>query len=128
MLTESFICSTVSSTGADQGKSNTSIHGLFEHTLAPYSSLKSSYKQASTPKNCLALSSSHIFAAQDQKAVVHVYNREKGNLETRIPFNDRIKSLAILGGDDEKETGILVMGMEAGRITLWEVRSLLTRL
>ena len=66
--------------------------------------------------NALAASSTHIFAAQADKAVVHVYSRERGNQEALISFPERIHSLALIG------EGVLVLGSAEGRVILWEVR------
>ncbi|KAL2044559.1 hypothetical protein ABVK25_012387 [Lepraria finkii] len=57
----------------------------------------------------------HIFAAQADKAVINVYTREKGNQEATVPFPDRIRSLAHADGAE-----ILVIGMEEGKLLLWE--------
>ena len=59
-----------------------------------------------------------MFAAQSEKAIVHVYSRERGNQEATIPFPERIRSIAIAGG---KNGDILVLGTEGGRLILWEV-------
>ena len=66
--------------------------------------------------NALAASSTHIFAAQADKAVVHVYSRERGNQEALVSFPERIHSLALIG------EGVLVLGSAEGRVILWEVR------
>ena len=126
MLTEGFICSTLSSahpTSSSATNANLSSQGIFEHNLSPVPALRSSYKQSSTSPNCLALTSTHIFAAQNLKAVINVYNREKGNLEVRVPFNEKISSLAAIGGPDHAGAmGTLVLGLETGRLFLWEVQ------
>lgn len=122
MLTESFVCST---TAVSQPASKAAAHGIFEHTLSPVPSVRSSFKHSSALPNCLSLTSTHVFAAQDQKAVVHVYNRERGSLEARVPFNDKISSLALIGVNEyEGQLGTLVLGMGAGRLLLWEVSAL----
>jgi pre-rRNA-processing protein IPI3 len=66
--------------------------------------------------NALAVSSSHIFTAQAEKAVIHVYSRERGNQEALISFPERIHSLTMAGD------GVLVLGTAEGRVILWEVR------
>ena len=68
--------------------------------------------------NSLVASSTHIFAAQADKAVVHVYSRERGNQEALVSFPERIHSLALAGD------GTLVLGTAEGRIILWEVRTI----
>lgn len=88
--------------------------GIYAHSLTPSYAVKASFKKSSTPVNCLAISDTHIFAAQDQKAHVHVYSRLRGNQEAFIPFPERIRSLALVGD-------VLVLGSAEGRLFLWEV-------
>lgn len=64
------------------------------------------------------MSASHVFAAQAEKAIVHIYSREKGNQEATVPFPERIRSIALAGGQNGD---ILVLGTEGGRLILWEV-------
>lgn len=71
-----------------------------------------------TAGNGLAVSPTHIFSAQAEKAVVHVYSREKGNQEALVPFPERIRSIAVAGA---KYGDVLVLGTEGGRLILWEV-------
>lgn len=89
--------------------------GIYLHTLHPTATVKSTFKKSSTPVNALAASSTHIFAAQADKAVVHVYSRERGNQEALVSFPERIHSLTLVGD------GVLVLGTAEGRIILWEV-------
>ena len=118
MLTESFVASTLSSS---KSVSTTALKdvGIFLHEFQPQSTLRNSYKKSSTPANCLAVSESHIFAAQADKAVIHVYGREKGNQEATVPFHERIRSVAYAGVG----TALLVIGTEGGRLILWELSS-----
>ncbi|CAM1506086.1 Fc.00g057270.m01.CDS01 [Cosmosporella sp. VM-42] len=88
--------------------------GIYAHSLIPSYAVKSTFKKSSTPVNCLAVSATHIFAAQDQKAHVHVYSRLRGNQEALVPFPERIRSLALIGD-------VLVVGSVEGRLFLWEV-------
>lgn len=114
MLAETFF----SSIRAQQRSANTAIAkdvGIYLHELHPSSTIKSSYKKSSTPVNALAVSSTHIFAAQADKAVVHVYSRERGNQEALISFPERIHCATLIGD------GVLVLGTAEGRIILWEV-------
>ncbi|KAH9212827.1 WD repeat protein-like protein [Leptodontidium sp. 2 PMI_412] len=114
MLTEGFITSIL----AQPKTANTAIAkdiGIYFHELHPIPVVKSSLKKSSTRVNGLAANSTHIFAAQADKAVVHVYSREKGNQEALISFPERIHSLTLLG------EGILVLGTAEGRAILWEV-------
>lgn len=88
--------------------------GIYIHSLTPSWTVKSSFKKSSSPPNCMAVSDSHIFTAQDQKAHVHVYSRQKGNQETFIAFQERIRSIALFGD-------VLALGTAEGRLILWEV-------
>lgn len=90
--------------------------GIFQYQWRPLVSQDCAFKKSATPKNCLAVSESHIFAAQADKAVVHVYNREKNNQEAVVPFPERISSLALAANDS-----VLILGTVEGRIYLWEV-------
>lgn len=117
MLSENFL----SSIRAQQKKANTVIAkdvGIFVHELQPSSTIKSSFKKSSTPVNALAVSSTHVFAAQADKAVVHVYSRERGNQEALISFPERIHCVTLV------LDGVLVLGTAEGRIILWEVSTL----
>lgn len=89
---------------------------IFVHEYQPSGTQRTLFKKSITPANCLAVSSTHIFAAQAEKAVVHVYNREKGNQEATVPFTERITCLALACDD-----AVLVLGTTEGRIFLWEV-------
>ena len=120
MLTESFVLSTLTS---DKGSSSSSLTlkdvSICLHELQPHLIPRHSYKKSSTHRNCLAISESHIFAAQAEKAVINVYNREKGNQEATVPFPERIHSLAYAGVG----SALLVIGTAEGRLILWELAS-----
>ncbi len=114
MLSEIFI----TSVHAEQRSVNTAISkdvGIYIHTLHPSYGVKSSFKKSSTKPNCTAVSSTHIFAAQADKAVVHVYSIDRGNQEALISFPERIHCLALV------HDALLVLGTAEGRIILWEV-------
>lgn len=114
MLSEIFISSIL----AERRSANTAISkdvGIYIHTLHPLYGVKSTFKKSSTKPNCIAVSSTHIFASQADKAVVHVYSRDRGNQEALISFPERIHCL-VLAHD-----GLLVLGTAEGRIILWEV-------
>lgn len=114
MLSETFL----SSIRAQQKSANTAIAkdvGIYLHELQPSSTIKSSFKKSSTPVNALASNSTHIFAVQADKAVVHVYSRARGNQEALISFPERLHCVTMLGD------GVLVLGTAEGRIILWEV-------
>ena len=116
MLSESFISATLT-TGKikSQLPSNLKDVGICLHEFQPQLALRHGYKKSSVNRNCLAISESHLFAAQADKAVINVYSREKGNQEATVPFPERIHSLAYVDG-----TGILVIGTEGGKLILWE--------
>jgi hypothetical protein len=114
MLSEAFI----TSIRAQPKSANTAIAkdvGIYLHELHPEAKIKSSFKKSSTPVNALAVSSTHIFAAQADKAVVHVYSRDRGNQEALISFPERIHCITLVGD------GVLVLGTSEGRVILWEV-------
>jgi pre-rRNA-processing protein IPI3 len=117
MLTESFVASTLTSETVNyKVTKDASIH---HYDFQPLHTLKASFKKSSTQKNCLAVSASHIFAAQADKAVVHVYSRDRGNQEAVVPFPNRIRSIALAGDTDGG--GVLALGTEGGGMILWEV-------
>jgi pre-rRNA-processing protein IPI3 len=75
MLSESF----VASIRAQPRAPNTAIAkdiGIYIHELHPTPAIKSSFKKSSTLANALAVSSTHIFAPQAEKAVVHGYTAQ----------------------------------------------------
>lgn len=117
MLTESFVASTLN----PEKSSNTVATGIHHHDFQPIPALKSTFKKSSTAPNCLAVHPTHVFAAQADKAVVHVYSRERNNQEAVVPFPERIHSIVLAGESDG--AGILVLGIEGGSVILWEVRS-----
>ncbi|KAK7946671.1 uncharacterized protein PG986_010992 [Apiospora aurea] len=88
--------------------------GIYEHTLHPSHSTTSTFKKSSVPRNSLAVSETHVFAAQDDKSTVHVYSRAKGNQESTVTFQERIRSVAFC--DD-----VLVLGTAEGRVIVWEI-------
>ncbi|KAK4232377.1 putative Pre-rRNA-processing protein [Podospora fimiseda] len=112
MLSEEF----VSTICGPPLSSNTAIAkdvSIYCHTLSPTFTVKSSFKKSSVPVNCLAVSETHIFAAQHAKAYVHVYSRLRGNQEAFVAFPERIQCLTLAGD-------VLVMGTTEGRLMLWE--------
>ncbi|KAL8853438.1 MAG: hypothetical protein Q9221_001755 [Calogaya cf. arnoldii] len=118
MLTESFVASTRSVERQAQATPTKDI-GIHLHDLQPIPSLKASFKKSTTQPNCLAVSATHIFAAQADKSVVHVYNRERGNQEAVVPFQENITCLAHAG--QYHGAGTLVLGTKGGRLILWEL-------
>src|SRR5438046_696032 len=120
MLSELFVTATLSS-AIPAGSGGQKYSSIALHTLHPSPSLKTTFKKSSCPPNCLAVTETHIFAAQADKALVHVYSRERGTLETSVPFPERIHSLTLAAAD---AGGIVILGTEGGRLILWEVRFL----
>lgn len=114
MLTEHFIAS-VGVPAKAPGPNVPKDAAIFLHEFQPLSAQRSLYKKSATLPNCLAVGESHIFAAQADKAVVHVYNREKGNHEATVPFTERIGSITLACDDS-----VLIIGTVEGRIFLWE--------
>ncbi|KFY08257.1 hypothetical protein V492_06395, partial [Pseudogymnoascus sp. VKM F-4246] len=88
--------------------------GIYTHTLHPTYTIDSAFKKSSTHPHCLAVSSTHIYAAQADKAVLHIYSRARANQEALISFPERIHSIALL------HDGLLALGTAEGRVILWE--------
>ncbi|KAI1181262.1 WD domain-containing protein [Nemania sp. FL0916] len=113
MLTESYF---VSVSGPPLAN-NTAIPkdaGIYEHTLHPTHATAAILKKSSVPSGGLAVSRTHVFAAQQDKSTVHVYARPKGNQEAFVAFPERIRSIALR--DD-----VLFLGTNEGRIIIWEL-------
>lgn len=89
--------------------------GIFHHEFQPQPILRQGFKKSSAPRNCLAVSCTHIFAAQADKAVVNVYNRSKGNQEATVPFPQKISCISFCSN-----ASVLVLGLHDGRLSLWE--------
>ena len=117
MLTESFAAATLA-TNKPVAHTSAALKdvGIFLQEFQPQSTFRHGFKKSSAHRNCVAISDSHIFAAQADKAVINVYSRDKGNQEATVPFPERIHSLAYAHGAE-----ILVLGTEGGRLILWEV-------
>ncbi|KAF2763748.1 WD40 repeat-like protein [Teratosphaeria nubilosa] len=92
--------------------------GIFIYEHQPLHQSRQILKKSATPPNCLAVSSTHVFAAQEGKGVVHVYSREKGNQEAIVPFTERISSITLACNES-----VLVLGSVDGKIFLWEPAS-----
>ena len=114
MLTEHFVAAISAST-----KPNAAVTkdvGVVLYEFQPLAAQRHVFKKSATAPNGVAVSSSHIFAAQADKAIVHVYSREKGNQEALVPFPERIHSIALAAQDS-----VLLLGTESGRVLAWEV-------
>ncbi|KAL8962083.1 MAG: hypothetical protein Q9193_001467 [Seirophora villosa] len=118
MLTESFIAS-IRTIEKKANATTTKDTGIHLHEYQPNPALKSSFRKSSTQPNCIAVNASHIFAAQADKSVVHVYSRQRNNQEAIVPFQEQITCLALAGRYDG--AGTLVMGTQGGRLILWEL-------
>ncbi|GAB7353545.1 hypothetical protein MBLNU459_g3980t1 [Dothideomycetes sp. NU459] len=117
MLSEQFVAS-ISPSATKVNTSTTKDVGVFVFESQPHSSQRAAFKKSSTNPACLAVSASHVYAAQADKAVVHVYNRGKGSQEATIPFPERITCVALACEDT-----VLVLGSDTGRIFLWETHT-----
>lgn len=116
MLTEQVVIGThkASPDNSSAAASEASIAVFDLHTY----SQTASFKRSSTAKNCLAVTPSHLFAAQSDKAVLNVYNRSKQNLESTVPFQEKFTVIEASGGPGAFIAG----GTDSGRLTIWEVR------
>ena len=115
MPTECFVAATKD----PEVPSNRSTTGIHFHELQPASKLKSSLKKSSIKPHCLAIGPTHVFAAQVDKGVIHVYNRDSSKQEAVVPFPQRISSIALAG--ESHGCGTLIIGTEAGGLILWTV-------
>ncbi|KAF1941250.1 WD40 repeat-like protein [Clathrospora elynae] len=116
MLTEQFVAAISASTKPNTGV--TKDAGIFIHEYQPLAAQRHVFKKSATAPSGIAVSSSHIFAAQSDKAIVHVYSRGKGNQEALVPFPERIHSIALAAQDT-----VLLLGTESGRVLAWEICS-----
>ncbi|KAK6341903.1 Pre-rRNA-processing protein ipi3 [Orbilia blumenaviensis] len=89
-----------------------SLHNLHTFTQT------STFKKSCTPQNSLALSPTHVFAAQSDKSVLNVYNRSKNQLETTIPLPEQLTAVTC-----SSSGGIVAMGTNSGRVNVWETSS-----
>ncbi|KEF57171.1 uncharacterized protein A1O9_07361 [Exophiala aquamarina CBS 119918] len=117
MPTESFIAATLTT---NKAAAHTSAAlkdvGVFLYQYQPQNLFSHGYKKSTSRSGCVAVSDSHIFAAQADKAVINVYSRERGNQEATVPFPERIHCIAFADG-----AALLVLGTEEGKLILWEV-------
>ena len=120
MLTEHFVAGISASTKPNTGV--TKDAGIFLHEHQPLAAQRHVFKKSAAARNGIAVSGSHIFAAQAEKAVVHVYSREKGNIEVIVPFGEKIRSCALAMDDC-----VLLLGCESGRVMAWEVSRIILR-
>ncbi|KAF1814665.1 WD40 repeat-like protein, partial [Eremomyces bilateralis CBS 781.70] len=116
MLTEKFIASIRKPAIPPKSSSTgTKDAGIFQHELQPVAAPRAVFKKSTTSAHCLAVSETHIFAAQSDKAVIHVYSRERGNHENTVPFPEKITCVELICDDT-----VLALGTAAGSLLLWE--------
>lgn len=120
MLTEALLVGVQKS-----GAGGNAAGGIYIHELQPLAGLRTTFKKSSAKSNGIALTSNHVFAAQADKAVVNVYNRQTGQHEDLVPFPEKIRSIAVANGTD---AGVVVLGTEAGGLVIWEVSLILQSL
>lgn len=119
MLTESFIAATLNTSTKPNQPSTLKDIGILVHEFQPQNTIRHGFKKSSTKVNCVAISDTHIFAAQADRAVLLVFNRESRNQEATVAFPERISSLEFVG----ESTGFLILGTDGGRLNLWDVAS-----
>ncbi|KAF2486107.1 WD40-repeat-containing domain protein [Neohortaea acidophila] len=117
MLTEQFVAAVGVPTRAP-GTNATKDVGIFINESQPLNAQRTVFKKSATLPNGLAISATHVFAAQAGKGVVHVYQRQKGNQEATVPFTEKLTCIALACNDT-----VLVCGTAEGRIFLWEIAS-----
>jgi pre-rRNA-processing protein IPI3 len=124
MLTESIVASvyktedskTITWTGSPFPKDA----AIFELSINPRFAVTTVYKKSSTTRSGLALSDSHVFAAQTDKAAIQVYGRDKGKQEATIPLPEKATAIETAGECGE----LLVIGTDEGNVLIWSVRYL----
>lgn len=117
MGTEAFIAaSSAAPTVTSPHSASLKDAGVFYHTLRPQSSLRHTFKNSRSAPNCVVTNDTHVFAAQSEKSILHVYRRENGKHEASISFKSRIQSIALAS-----RGSLLILGAEGGGLTLWEI-------
>ncbi|EFX02134.1 ribosomal assembly complex component [Grosmannia clavigera kw1407] len=99
--------------------SNTAIAkdvAVYHQTLSPSYGVRTTFRKSATPVGGLAVSPAHIFAAQQDRAYLHVYSRLRGGQEAAVPMPEKIRCLALAGD-------VLIAGTAEGRLLLWETLS-----
>ncbi|KAI9889519.1 MAG: Pre-rRNA-processing protein ipi3 [Vezdaea aestivalis] len=122
-LTELIATATSGPASVKPGSSSTSLKGATIQILSVHnaSHARETFKNCCAVPGGLAVSSSHVFAAQKDKAVVHVYSRSKRNQETLAILPERVTCLTFVGEEADGGVGVLIVGTEEGRIVLWQV-------
>ena len=119
MLTESFVAAVAGSEKPTAPSAVFKDAGIFLYNFQPTPLLKATFKKSSANTNCLAISPTHVFTAQTDKSVIHVYSRERGNQEAIVPFPERISCLTLITSGNAG-VDVLACGTEKGRLILWE--------
>lgn len=91
---------------------------IFEFAVNPRFAVTSVFKKSSTVRSGLALSDSHVFAAQTDKAAIHVYDRAKGKQEATVPLPEKATAIETAGECGE----LLIIGTDEGNVLVWSVR------
>lgn len=116
MLTEHLIAAIAAPTKPNAGGAHDAAIVL--HEWQPLTAPRQIFKKSASARHGIAVSSSHVFAAQEGKAVIHVYSRDTGRQELLVPFPERIHSIALAADDT-----VLLLGTESGRVLAWEICS-----
>ena len=102
------------------GSSRTPTDGVDAPSISTYDihshTLLSSFKRSQTSAHCLATTSTHIFAAQSDKAVINVYSLTKQTLETTLPLPEKPSVLTA-----SPCSSFLAFGTPSGRVYIWEL-------
>jgi len=114
MLTEHLVAAIAAPTKPNTGAAHDAA--IVVHEWQPLAAPRQVFKKSASAPHGIAVSSSHVFAAQADKALVHVYSRETGRQELLVPFPERIHSIALAAHDT-----VLLLGTESGRVLAWEV-------
>jgi pre-rRNA-processing protein IPI3 len=128
MLSEAFLAASLSGSATTTTKDAGGSSGIhIQNIQPPLAAPVSSFKRSSTAPNGVAVSASHVYAAQADRAVVHVYSRDRQYLEATVPFLERVTSVAFCGEEAGAAggggAGVLLLGTLSGKLIAWEVRN-----
>ena len=118
MLTESCAAAVESSGNGKATNSNLKDASVIFHQVHPEPSLRQVFKKGSVPINGLAVSKTHVFAVQADKAAVNVYSRAENKQEASVFFPAKVTSIAI---QDVESTNFVILGLANGGLVIWEV-------
>lgn len=92
---------------------------IFHLSFQPHSSLPLAVlKKSNTAHNALAASVTHVFAAQVDRAAVHVYSRATGAQQTLVALREKATALTLAG-----DGALVVLGTEEGGVMIWETHT-----